>query len=300
MWLRKPPSRPVQRKPVPTPREARWWVGVVWLLLSTLMLGFVAHVTLVGSLQHSRSQHVLYQQLRTDLALAVTPLGQLDFNGDLVANGTPIALLTIERLGVSEVVVQGTSPTDLMAGPGHRRDTVFPGQEGTSILMGRQATYGGPFSGISGLAIGDVIEVTTGQGVAKYEVFGIRQEGDLLPVSLEEGEGRLELITADGIPLAPSGALHVDASLTSTAQTTPSPSFTTAVLDPSELAMASDSAGWFETLFWLQVLTAAVLALRWIRSRWGRWQTWAIALPVLLSLGAATAGATMTLLPNLL
>lgn len=300
VWLRKPPRRQVTRKAPPTPREIRWWVGVVWLLVSALLIGFVAHVTLIGSLQHSRSQHVLYQDLRTNLALAVTPVGQLDFNGDLVADGTPLALMTINRIGVSEVVVQGTTPSALTAGPGHRRDSVMPGQEGTSVIMGRQATYGGPFSGISSLANGDTIEITTGQGVAKYKVFGVRQEGDLLPVPLEDGEGRLELITADGIPLAPSGAIHVDAVLTSDVQTTPAPSFTMAALGPSELAMASDTGGWFETLFWLQWLTVAAIALRWVRSRWGVWQTWVISLPVLLVLGATTAGAAMTMLPNLL
>jgi sortase A len=64
--------------------------------------------------------------------------------------------------------------------------------------------------------------------------------------------------------------------------------------------MATDTGGWFEALFWLQWLTVAAVALRWVRGRWGMWQTWVIALPVLLSLGAATAGAAMTLLPNLL
>lgn len=290
----------MQRKPAPTPREIRWWAGVVWLLLSTLAVGFVGHVTLVGSLQHSRDQHVLYQDLRADLANAVAPVGQLDFNGDLVENGAPIALLRIDRLGISEVVVQGTTPSDLMSGPGHRRDTVFPGQEGTSVIMGRQATYGGPFGRIGALVPGDTIEVTTGQGVFKYKVFGVRQEGDLLPVELADGEGRLELISGDGVPLAPSGAIYIDAALTGDPETTPSPSFTEAVLEPSEFAMGFDDGGWFELLFWFQWLTVAIVALRWVRSRWGMWQTWVIALPVIISLGAFTAGAAMSLLPNLL
>ncbi len=243
---------------------------------------------------------MLYQQLRSELALATAPLGQLDVDKTLVANGTPIAVMTIARLGISEVIVQGTTPSDLTAGPGHRRDTVFPGQVGTSIIMGRQATYGGPFGNLSGLAPGDKIEIITGQGTSKYQVFGVRREGDLLPENLKAGEGRLELITADGIPLAPSGALHIDASLESKVQTTPSPVFTKEVLDPSELAMASDPGGWFATLFWLQWLTVAVVALRWVRARWGMWQTWMISLPVLLALGAATANAAMTILPNLL
>ncbi len=300
IWLRRPPQRDRPVKPAPTPRDIRWWVGVVWLLLSALLLGFVVHVTIVGSLQHSRAQYTLYQQLRSELALATAPLGQLDVDKKLVANGTPIGYITIERLGVHEVIVQGTRPEDLMGGPGHRRDTVFPGQAGTSVIMGRQATYGGPFSLLSGLIPGDTIEIVTGQGTATYQVFGIRREGDLLPEALKAGAGRLELITADGIPLAPSGALHIDATLTSETQQTPAPVFTKDVLDPSELAMGSDAGGWFPTLFWFQWLVAAVIVSRWVIGRWGRWQTWMVAVPVLLALGAATANSAMTILPNLL
>ena len=300
LWLRQPPRKPRKRAPAPTPREIRWWVGVIWLLVSALLLGFVAHVTLIGSLQHGRAQYVLYQQLRTELALATAPLGQLDVDGVLVPNGTAVGLITIDSINVNEVFVQGTTAEDLMSGPGHRRDSVMPGQKGTSIIMGRQATYGGPFSGLANLEIGDEITITTGQGTSTYTVFAIRQEGDLLPEPLASGEGRLELITADGIPLAPSGALYVDASLSSEIKETPSPVFTKEVLDPGEFEMASNVDGWFSALFWFQWLAVAAIVLRWVRGRWGMWQTWVIAVPLLLALGAATAGAVMTTLPNLL
>lgn len=299
-WLRTPPRKDRKRPPAPTPREIRWWVGVVWLLLSALLLGFVAHVTIIGSLQHGRAQYLLYQELRTELALATAPLGQLDVDGALVANGTPIGYLTIDRLNIREVFVQGTTPADLTTGPGHRRDTVMPGQEGTSIIMGRQATYGGPFGVLSGLVPGDRIEVTTGQGTFTYKVFGVRREGDLLPESLDAGEGRLELITADGPPLAPSGALHIDASLETDPLQTPSPVFTKEVLAPAEFEMGTDASGVLPMLFWFQWLAVAVIALRWVRSRWGHWQTWMIAVPIILAIGAATADAAITLLPNLL
>lgn len=299
-WLRRPPRKPVEQKARPTPREPRWWIGVGWIVLAALSLGFVAHVTLVGSLQHSRAQFGLYQSLRTELAQATSPLGQLDVDGELVPFGTPIGTIEIESIGVSEVFLQGTRPEDLISGPGHRRDTVMPGQAGTSVIMGRQATYGGPFSGLAGLAIGDEIEIITGQGTSTYEVFTIRREGDLLPEPLDEGEGRLELVTADGIPLAPSGSLHVDAELVSEVFETPAPVFTKAVLDPSEFAMGAVASDWLPALFWLQWLVIASVALRWVRQKWGGWQTWVVAVPVLLALGAATSGAVMSLMPNLL
>ncbi len=299
-WLRPTRSDRSTVRPATSPKEIRWWVGVVWLVVSALLIGFVVHVTLVGILQHARAQFGLYQELRTELALATAPLGQLDVNNVLVPDGTAIGLITIERLGISEVFVQGSTSGVLTAGPGHRRDTVMPGQLGTSIVMGRQATFGGPFGSLWQAVPGDEIEVITGQGTSTYSVLSVRQAGDPLPVPLAAGEGRLELITADGIPLAPSGTLHVDANLVSTPFETPSPVFTTAVLDPAEFAMAANPGQWFMAFFWLQWLVIGALALRWVRSRWGQWQTWIIAVPILLALGAAFSGAVATILPNLL
>jgi sortase A len=301
-WLRTPPKGRQVRKPPLTPREPRWWIGVVWLVLSALLLGFVAHVTLIGSLQHARSQYTLYQQLRTELALATAPLGQLDFEGVLVPDGSPIGIISIDTANVKidEVFVQGTTGAVLTAGPGHRRDTVMPGQEGTSIIMGRQASYGGPFGYLSALEPGDVIEITTGQGVAKFEVIGVRREGDLLPQPLEDGQGRLELITADGSPLIPSGVIHIDADLTTDAWETPAAVLTEEVLTPAEFPMASDPGAWLAILFWVQLLLIAAFAARWARTKWGGWQTWTVTIPILLPLGAATSNAVMNLLPNLL
>lgn len=299
-WLSAPPRRTLVRRPPPGPRDVRWWVGVVWFTVAALALGLVAHVTVVGALQHARSQFLLYQELRTDIAEAVTPLGQLGVDETLVPNGTPIAVMEIPKLQLREVIVQGTTSADLAEGPGHRRDTVYPGQQGTSVIMGRQATYGGPFGGLARLIPGDTITVTTGQGEQEFEVFGIRRDGDLLPAPLADDEGRIELITADGIPLAPGGSLHIDAELTSDLQETPSPVFTEAVLDPAERAMASDSSSLFPTVFWFQWLVIAAIGLRWARARWGRWQTWIVAVPLLLGLGAATADSAIGLLANLL
>ena len=299
-WLRTPPRKTRTRAPAPSPRQIRWWIGVVWFLIAGLLLGFVGHVTGVGVLQHLRSQHLLYEQLRTDLAKAVTPLGQLDFNEKLVPFGTPIGVITIPQIGLSEVIVQGTRPTDLTSGPGHRRDTVYPGQAGTSVLMGRQTTYGGPFGALKALVPGDKIFVVTGQGVQQFTVFGIRRSGELLPAPISPGEGRLELVTADGLPLLPSGTLHIDATLSSKVRETPSPVFTKEVLDPGELELADDASSWFSTFFWLQWLVVAAIVLRWARGRWGIWQTWIVGIPLMLALGAATADSAISTLANLL
>ncbi|NEM90806.1 sortase domain-bontaining protein [Galbitalea soli] len=270
------------------------------MTLSTLLLAFVGHVTLFGAIQHTQSQLQEYQALRSSLALATTPLGQTDLNGVPVASGTPIAVMSIPRLGWSEVISEGTTPSILRAGPGHRRDSVFPGQAGTSIILGRAATYGGPFAGLSALVPGDTISVITGQGDNKFTVIGLRRAGDLLPTPTSPTGGRLELVTADGPPLAPTGILYVDAALSGTAHETPGRIFQPAALSPGEGAMQTDPNAILPFLFALQWLAIAIAGARWLQRRWGVWQTWIVAAPVILVLGATTADAAIGLLPNLL
>ena len=46
------------------------------------------------------------------------------------------------------VVVEGTTPGEPDAGPGHLRDTPLPGQAGVSVVFGRRATFGAPFASL--------------------------------------------------------------------------------------------------------------------------------------------------------
>ena len=129
-----------------------------------------------------------------------------------------MAVIEIPTLNIREVVEQGTTSQVLMDGPGHRRDSVFPGQAGTSVIMGRRSAYGGPFGKLASLRPGDRVTVTTGQGVQKFGVLDVRRAGDPLPVAPAAGESRLVLITATGAAYVPGGVLRVDAKLLSTVQ----------------------------------------------------------------------------------
>ena len=112
----------------------------------------------LGGISQSRDQQLLYGQFRTELAEATAPVGPVTPPGD------PVALLTIPPLGVEQVVVEGTASGDLLAGPGHLRDTVLPGQAGTSVVFGRAATYGAPFQDVPEPAARRPISVVMAQG----------------------------------------------------------------------------------------------------------------------------------------
>ncbi|MFU8870447.1 sortase [Micromonospora sp. SL4-19] len=284
----------------PRPAATAQVVATTLTLLAVVLLGFVAHLTLLSRLQYARDQQTAYADLRGQLASATAPTGQVDPAGRLLAPGTPVAVLRIPRLKLRQVVLEGTAGGVLTSGPGHRRDTVLPGQPGTSVLLGRRAAYGGPFSDLDLLDTGDIITMVTGQGEHTYRVQSVRRTGDLAPPPLATGAGRLTLITADGQPFLPHDLVRVDADLISAPQPTGPRPLTAASLPPAEKPMASDPGAWTPLLLWCQALAAAALGFAWLRTRWGRWQAWVVGVPVLGALGAAVADQLSRLLPNLL
>jgi sortase A len=296
LWLPRRPSASVEF----APRDARWGAGLAIVGCSLLLLGFVGQVVVGSGLQHQRATLVSYNTLRESLAKGETPVGQLDVNSELVVPGTPVALLQIPKLGISEVIGEGTTAAVLRSGPGHRRDSVMPGQVGTSVILGRQLGYGGPFQNLSALVAGDEINVTTGQGVHTYRVFSLRRSGDPLPTAISASEGRLELDTADGVPLFPTGVLHVDAVLVSASQAASARVLTYPALPTSERAMGADAAAWPAAIAALFAFGVAMVAIRWLWRRWGWRQAWLIGVPVLLALGAACSDLIIDALPNLL
>jgi len=284
--------------PKPSNPEYRLF-GQVLAIIAVLGLSFLAELTFLGDLRHGRDQVQLATQFRSELIKGIAPIGPVDDVNTPLALGAPVALLEIPRLNLREVVVQGTSPVPMMSGPGHRRDTPFPGQVGTSVIAGRRATYGGPFRSIDQLRAGDQMMVTTGQGKHAFVVLGVRRSGDPLPPALTSGEGRLTLVTTDGAPLWPTDVLRVDAKLTSTAQLTPAPLPSLELL-AAEAAMAGDRLALVGVAGWSVLFAAVAVVTVWLRFYVGAWPAWLIGAPVLVSIDLVLVDEIAALLPNIL
>lgn len=274
-------------------------VGQVLAIVAVLGLSFLIELTLLGNLRHDRDQVQLAAEFRIALAQQKAPVGPVDDANTPLALGTPVALLEIPRLGLREVVVQGTSSVPLMSGPGHRRDTPLPGQVGTSVIAGRRATYGGPFRSIDQLRAGDQITVTTGQGKNSFAVLGVRHAGDPVPPVLARGQGRLTLVTTDGPALQPTDVLRVDAGLTNAAQPRPAPLPAQALL-AAEAVMAGDRSALLGVFGWSVLLAAGAIAVVWVRFRAGPWPAWLLGMPVLVTLGLIVIDEIAAMLPNIL
>jgi sortase A len=284
--------------------------GNALLILALCLIGFVLWFAFLSRLHYDRVQVDSYAVFRNSLALATAPTGPTELGqcpptasvcpSELVPAGTEVAVLKIPEINLTTVVFQGTSGEVLEGGPGHLRDTPLPGQPGVSEIFGRRTAYGGPFSRLQSLRQGDYFTVTTGQGVATYKVIDLRRAGDPYPPALAAGQGRLVLVTADGPPLAPTGVLDVDADLTSKPRPAPAMIITASDLGASEQALGTDSEALVPVVLWGLLLLAAAALLAWTGRRWGRWQTWIVAVPVVCFVSLSIADQVARLLPNLM
>lgn len=293
---------PAARPPAASSNLVAQVLPTTTVLFAILLLAFVLEVTLLGSVRHARDQRLAYTELRSDFANALGATGQLDQDGKPLPLGKPIAVLNIPSIGFREVVLEGTTSEVLASGPGHRRDTVFPGQAGTSVIFGRQAGYGGPFRKVADLKVGATIEVVTGQSAEtiKYQVTQTRYAGDSDEVSTDPKAGRLTLVTGHGPLFMAENAVRVDAQLVSAPLPAPGFAFGPTALDGSEQAMAGDDSGALELFLWAQLLLIGALGIAWLATRWGRWQSWIVGVPVLAAVGLQVAHLSAQLLPNLL
>lgn len=291
----RPPRTPRPVRP-PRPQDeaiAGLTSGVTMIALVTCWV--LLQMLVLGGLSHARSQDLLYGEFREQLANLTAPLeGEIE-------PGAPVALLQAPTIGVDEVVVEGTASGDLLAGPGHLRNTVLPGQEGTSVLMGRGASYGGPFGDIGDLGAGDPITVTTAQGVTTYTVLGVRRAGDPMPQPRADGHARLTLASAEGegrlAALSPGEVVYVDADA---ADAFGASSGRPSAVPEAERPLQSDASAALPLLtLCLALLLALTLGVVAARQRYSVLLVWVVATPVALALAWQTTDVVMRLLPNL-
>jgi sortase A len=291
------PEPAQQKKPRKPLSAGRGSVGWVFASVSLFLVWFVLYAVVLTAFQEQHAQSTLYQRMRETLALQTAPLG------GPIEPGTPVALISSPSLGLADVVVvEGTASGDLMAGPGHVRSTVLPGQAGTSAIFGRASLFSGPFAKLSSAHAGDTITVTTGQGIFTYTVEDRRVAGDTMPPALTGAHGRLTLATADGSgrfgALSPSGVVYVDAILTGDGQVT-LPGRPDSV-PMAEWEMQGDPSALLPLSLALPLLLGAIIFVVFARSRWGGWQTWVVGVPLILGTLWLVSQAAIQLLPNLL
>jgi sortase A len=200
------------------------------------------------------------------------------------AEGQPVGDIRIPKIGINQIVVEGTNTQDLRKGPGHYTGTPLPGQAGNSSIAGHRTTYGHPFYNLDSVTPGDPIVVTTLQGIFVYDA--VKQEV-VAPNDnsvLKNGPANMLTLTTCNPRFSASSRLVVVATLVHSrlfsgvakAKPTAAPAKTG---KPKSGALAGTSDGQLLTaLLWgIVVLGVGVLVLflaHWYRRR--RWLIWGV------------------------
>lgn len=280
-------------------------IGRVLVGFGVLVLLFVAYLLWGTNIAEASHQHDLrsrFEQALTHARGSATPTttpGSTETTvpqalidelvaGDAPAEGQPVAVIDIPKIGVQKVVVEGTNHDDLQLGPGHYTGTPLPGQPGNAAIAGHRTTYGAPFYNLNELNPGDHIDVTTLQGHFTYAVV---KSFTVVPTDvsvLEPSDSPMLTLTTCNPRFSAAQRLIVQADLTT--PTAPPPA---AAPKPVAVAKVADNLGggqgaWGGAAAWGGATVALGVGI-WLATRrrrsWRRWLPYGIgALPMLVLL----------------
>jgi sortase A len=292
------------------------FVGRTFIVAGLFILGFVAFQLWGTSIEEGRNQSELTDQLATSVR-SEADVSDSDDAGELAkalaeafedrdpatapvtpapAEGEPVGIIEIPKIGLERVIVQGVSKADLKKGPGHYPSTALPGQAGNAGIAGHRTTYGAPFNRIDELVPGDDIYVTTPQGRFLYKVI-TAPDSDAAPyivkptevsVLEDKGDNRITL-TACHPEYSARERIIVNAVLSEEpAPTSPPSEEVDEAIETSAAALDEGMSGDDSALLPAVLLAAAALAvglLAWfVGTRWKRWPMWVLGTPAVLAL----------------
>jgi sortase A len=105
------------------------------------------------------------EQLRRIRLAAVRYRKQLE-------RGDAVGRLTVPRLDLAAIVVEGTDNPTLTKGPGRYSKSFVPGEGELIYIAGHRTTYGAPFARINRLRRGDRVTLAVPYGKFVYRVTG--------------------------------------------------------------------------------------------------------------------------------
>jgi sortase A len=106
-----------------------------------------------------------------------------------LGEGDAVGRLTVPRLGLDIVVVEGTRDDTLRRGPGRYSDLYVPGEGQLVYVAGHRTTYSAPFSRIDDLRPGDEVVLDLPYARFEYEITEHRIVRDT-ELSVLESQGR--------------------------------------------------------------------------------------------------------------
>jgi sortase A len=147
------------------------WVERLFLIAGATALVWCAAILTDAYL----IQHIARKRLES---MSKTGSSTAPFTHPILAPGAPVADLSIPRIGLSAIVLQGSDDHTLSLGPGHFETTPLPGEPGNVVIAGHRDTF---FRPLQNVQVGDDIILTAFGRHVHYRVlwFSIVDPGEV-------------------------------------------------------------------------------------------------------------------------
>ncbi|WP_336249016.1 class E sortase [Stomatohabitans albus] len=152
--------------------SGRYHVGQAGIRFIRAMAWVVLILSVAGlvwpSITDQVSAHLVQQPLADQLVTSPDLFARFE-QRRLIA-GDPMSRIVIPKIGVDNVVVEGTDADDLRAGAGHYVGSPLPGEAGNVAIAGHRSTWASPFRHLDQLVVGDQIELHSPVATHVYTV----------------------------------------------------------------------------------------------------------------------------------
>jgi sortase (surface protein transpeptidase) len=162
-------------------RAALGVTGEILITMGVIVLLFVAYEVYVTdwlSAGKQRDATSALDQHWSDDTVTPTDTGNERTEKFRPSDGEGFAKLYVPAFGsdFAFTVLEGTANPTLEAGPGHYKDTAFPGEPGNFAIAGHRVGKGAPFNDLDLLRSCDALVVETGESWFVYRVLPMRAE----------------------------------------------------------------------------------------------------------------------------
>ena len=162
------------------------WSQRFLFIVGTLAIGYVGFTLLDARIYQASAKRSLENQILEKEPHEIQPKSA-------IKPGDVLGRLDIPRLGLSVVVLQGTSSRMLRLGTGHIESTPLPGEAGNSGIAGHRDTF---FRGLKDIRKNDEIQFQTSTELFRFAVDWAKVVApDDLSVLAPSTESSLTLVT---------------------------------------------------------------------------------------------------------
>lgn len=141
------------------------WIAYLLVIAGGAALGWCAAVMADAYLAQRLARERLEPMFPATIASPAPPTRRV------VKTGTPLAELSIPRIGLSAAVLQGSDDQTLRVGLGHIETTPLPGESGNVAIAGHRDSF---FRPLRNVQVGDDILLETPTARVHYRVSSFR------------------------------------------------------------------------------------------------------------------------------